>query len=152
MQYKATLAIRGAIQGSSRHKIYQELGLESLKSRGWYKRLVCMFKIMNEKAPNYLINLIPKYEPTIKTRNNTIPSYKCRTNFFKHSFFPSTLNDWFNLDINIRNYESISLFKCRLLSFIRPVQNSIYNIFDPKGLKFPTRLRLDLSHLNSHRF
>ena len=23
-----------------------------------------MFKIMNEKAPYYLINLIPKYEPT----------------------------------------------------------------------------------------
>ena len=30
-------------------------------------------------------------------------SYKCRTNSFKHSFFPSTLNDWFNLDINIGN-------------------------------------------------
>ena len=103
VQYKATLAITGAIQGTSRDKIYRELGLESLKSRRWYKRLVCMFKIMNEKSPNYLINLIPKYEPTIRTRSNSIPSYKCRTNCFKHSFFPSTLNDRFNLDINIRN-------------------------------------------------
>ena len=111
-----------------------------------------MFKIINEKAPNYLINLIPKYEPTIRTRSNTISSYKSRTNCFKYSFFPSALNDWFNLDINIRNSESITLFKCRLLSFIRPVQNSIYNIFDPKGLKFLTRLRLGLSHLNAHRF
>ena len=33
VQYKATLAITGAIQGTSRDKIYQELGLESLKSR-----------------------------------------------------------------------------------------------------------------------
>ena len=56
VQYKATLAITGAIQGTSRDKIYQELGLEPLKSRRWYKRLVCMFKIMNEKAPDYLIN------------------------------------------------------------------------------------------------
>ena len=103
VQYKATLTITGAIQGTSRDKIYQELSLESLKSRRWYKRLVCMFKIMIEKAPNYLINLIPKYEPTIRTRNNSIPSYKCRTNCFKHSFFPSTLNDCFNLDINVRN-------------------------------------------------
>ena len=55
MQYKVTLAITGAIQGTSRDKIYQELRLESLKSRRWYKRLVCMFKIMNEKAPNYSI-------------------------------------------------------------------------------------------------
>ena len=36
-----------------------------------------MFKIINEKAPNDLINLIPKDEPTIRTRNNSIPSYKC---------------------------------------------------------------------------
>ena len=107
---------------------------------------------MNEKAPNGLINLFPKYEPSIRTRNNSIPSYKCRTNCFKHSFFPSTLNDSFNLDINIRNSESITLFKYRLLSFIRPVQNSIYNIFGHKGLKFLTSLRLGLSHLNANRF
>ena len=40
VQYQATLAITGAIQGTSCDKIYQELGLESLKSRRWYKRLV----------------------------------------------------------------------------------------------------------------
>ena len=85
-------------------------------------------------------------------QGTTVYLHKCRTNCFKNSFFPSTLNDWFNLDINIRNSESISLFKCRLLSFICPFQNSIYNIFDPKGLKFLTRLRLGLSHLNAHRF
>ena len=52
MQYKATLAITCAIQGTSRDKIYQELGLESLKSRRWYKRLSLMFKIMKEESPN----------------------------------------------------------------------------------------------------
>ena len=31
VQYKAALAITGAIQGTSREKIYQKLGLESLK-------------------------------------------------------------------------------------------------------------------------
>ena len=60
-QYKAALAITGAIQGTSRDKIYQELGLESLKSRRWHKRLSCMFKILNERVPNYLMNLVPKY-------------------------------------------------------------------------------------------
>ena len=55
-QYKAALAITGAIQGTSRERIYQELGLESFKSRRWYKRLSCMFKIMNNEAPNDLLN------------------------------------------------------------------------------------------------
>ena len=81
---------------------------------------------MKEKAPFYLINLVQKYEPTIRTRNNSIPTFNCRTvDCFKYPFFPSTLNDLFNLDPNIRNAESLLLFKSRLLSFIRPVQRSI---------------------------
>ena len=152
VQYKAALAITGAIQGTSRDRIYQELGLESLKSRRWYKRLSCMFKIMNEHAPNYLINLIPKCEKTIRTRNSHIPTYHCRTDCFKLSFFPATLSDWFDLDPSIRNSESFSSFKSKLFSFIRPVQRNVYNIFDPQGLKLLTRLRLGFSHLNEHRF
>ena len=68
VQYKTSLAITGAIQGTSRDKIYQELGLKLLKSKRWYKRLSCMFKIMRKEAPNYLINLIPKCEQTIRTK------------------------------------------------------------------------------------
>ena len=52
----------------------------------------------------------------------------------------------------MRNSESISIFKNKLLSFIRPAQSSIFNIFDPVGIKFLTRFRLDFSHLNEHRF
>ena len=39
-----------------------------------------------------------------------------------------------------------------MLSFIRLVQNNIYNIFDPEDLKLLSRLRVDLSYLNAHRF
>ena len=69
-QNKTALAITGAMHETSCDKIYQELGLKSLKSRRWYKRFSCMFKIMNKKAPNYLINLISKCEAAIRTRNN----------------------------------------------------------------------------------
>ena len=60
VQYKVALAITGAIQGTSREKNYQELGLEPLKSRRWCKCYCCMYKIMTEKAPNYLIKLNTK--------------------------------------------------------------------------------------------
>ena len=125
VQYKATLAITGAMQGTSCDKIYQELRLESLKSRRWYKRLNCMFKIMKEETPDYLINFVPKCETNTRRRNNSIPTFNWRTNCFKYSFFPCTLNDWFNFDLNIRNSESISIFKSKLLPFIRPVQTNI---------------------------
>ena len=111
-----------------------------------------MFKIMKEEAPNYLINLIPKCEQTIRTRNNPIPVYHCLMKNFKHSFFPSTLKDWFSIDESIRNSETISTFKNRLFSFIRLFQNNIFNIFDPTGLKFLTLLRSGFSHLNEHKF
>ena len=152
VQYKTALAITRAIQGTSHDKIYQKLGLESLKSRRWYKRLSCMYKIMKEEAPNYLINFVPKCETNTRTRNNSTSTFNCQTNFFKYSFFLSTLNEWFNLDLNIRNSQSISIFKSKLLSFIRPVQTNIHNIFNPKGLAFLTCLRLGLSHFNEHRF
>ena len=32
------------------------------------------------------------------------------------------------------------------------MQNSIYNIHDPVGIKYLTRLRLGFSHLNEHKF
>ena len=103
VQYKAALTITGARQVTSRDKIYQELGLKSLKSRRWYKRLSCMFKLIKKEDPNYLINLIPKCEAAIRTRNNNFPAYNCRTDCFKYSFFPYTLKQWFWLNISIRN-------------------------------------------------
>ena len=44
-RYKAALAITGAIQGTSQEKLLEELGLETLKSPKWLRRLCCMYKI-----------------------------------------------------------------------------------------------------------
>ena len=56
------------------------------------------------------------------------------------------------VDPSIRNSTSISIFKNALLKFIRPKRCPVYNIFDPTGLKFLTRLRLNFSHLREHKF
>ena len=96
--------------------------------------------------------MIPKTQQIITIRNNHITNYHCRTNCFKYSYFSSTLKDWFNLNASIKNSESLAIFKSRLLSFIRPIQSKVYNIFDPIGLNLLTRLRLGCSHLNEHKF
>ena len=111
VQYKVALAITGAMQETSREKIYQEIGLESLRARRWYKRLSCMFKIVKEEAPNYLINLIPKIQQTTRTRINLMPTFYCRTGCFKNSFFPSALNDWYKLDETIRTLSQFQYSK-----------------------------------------
>ena len=101
VQYTAALAITGAIQGFSREKPYQELGLESPKSRRWFKCLCCMCKNNEEKSTF----LIPKSHQSFRTKTNRIPTFYCRTACVKNSFFTSALSDWFELDVTIRNSE-----------------------------------------------
>ena len=48
IQYNASLAITGAIRGTSRDKLYQELGLESLKNRRWYRKITTLYKILTD--------------------------------------------------------------------------------------------------------
>ena len=44
VQYRACLAITGAIQGTSRQKLYDELGLHSLSKRRWRNKLIFFIK------------------------------------------------------------------------------------------------------------
>ena len=46
-QYRACLAITGAIQGTSGTKPYDELGLHSLIKRRWCNKLIFFYKIVN---------------------------------------------------------------------------------------------------------
>ena len=44
IQYNSYLVLTGAISGSSKEKIYQELGFESIRVRRWYRKLCLFFK------------------------------------------------------------------------------------------------------------
>ena len=57
-QYKVCIAITGATQGTSRERFYQELGLESLENRCWYRKLIFFHKIVNGATPRYLTNYL----------------------------------------------------------------------------------------------
>ena len=133
-------------------KTFMELGLESFKSRIWFRRLCCMFKIMKNQAPEYLNSLILKRKQNFNLKSIYIPSYNWQKEYFKSSFFPASVEEWFRLDVSIRNSETVKTFKQELLPFICPFENSIFYIFDPEGLKLGTHLRLGFSHLNEHLF
>ena len=96
--------------------------------------------------------MIPKSHQFFRAMTSIITTFYCRNDCYKNYFFPSALRNWFQLDVAIRNSESMAIFKNRLLSFIHPIQSDVYDIFDPIGLKFLTRLRFDLSHPNEQRF
>ena len=87
IQYNACLAITGAIRGTSKEKIYQELGLESLQLCRWYRKLCLFYKVFKNEHPKYLCNLIPVRCTTYATRTvGNIPLIKTKHNFFKNYF------------------------------------------------------------------
>ena len=58
-QYSAALAITGAWRGTSRPRLYEELGWESLHDRRWFRRLCHFFKLRKSQRPAYLYEVIP---------------------------------------------------------------------------------------------
>ena len=152
IQYNCALAITGAIKGTSKEKLYQELGLEYLSKRRWFRRLSYFYRIKNSKLPNYLFQLIPTIPHNYPTRNVNIRPLRCRTNFYCDSFFPYSIKEWNSIDPAIRNITSYAIFRKNLLKLIRPSPNSLYGIHDPLGVKLLTRIRLGLSHLREHKF
>ena len=45
IQYNVCLGITGAIRGTSKERLYQELGLESLQSQSWYRKLRMFYEV-----------------------------------------------------------------------------------------------------------
>ena len=93
IQYNACLAITGAIRGTSKEKFYQELGLESLQLRLWYRKLGMFNNIYKNKSPQYLFELIP--EKTMHILQKTLmPVLKLDTNSSKTlSFLLQSFNE-----------------------------------------------------------
>ena len=147
IQYIAAIAMAGAIRGTSSEKLYQELRLESLRSRRWLRKLCLFYKICKNKSPSNFYNLIPD-----RVKFYSISNIKTRSNFFGNSFFPSTVTECNKLDRDIKYSDSFNVFKSSLLKFVRSVANSVFEINDPYDLKLLTRLRLCLSHLRYHEF
>ena len=134
VQYNATLAITGAIKGSSREKLYQELGLEYLYQRSWARRLCLLYKVFSTGQLSYIYDLLPPMRSSRRHVNsfNTVSS---KSEYFKNSFIPNVINEWNKLDSDIRSSTSYNLFRNTLLKFIRPAQRKTFNINDSVGVK-----------------
>ena len=88
IHYNAALARTGAIRGSFREKLYQEL--KTLQQLRWYRNIFCFYKILKSQSLNYLYSIIPIHNMSYRTRQcNKIPAINVKHDFFKNTFFPS---------------------------------------------------------------
>ena len=104
VQYSAALAVTGTWRGTSRAKLYAELGWESLSSRRWSRRLTLFYKIINNLTPLYTKEPIPPlHQSSYSLRNqDAIGRMKARTEKFQSSFYPNCTSEWNKLDPEIR--------------------------------------------------
>ena len=105
------------------------------------------------QSPSYLFEMTPRKNTSRPTReSDNIPLLGTKYNFFQNGYFSAAIKEWNRLDTDIQKSDSISIFKIRILSFIRPLPNKVSNSDNPQVLKLLTRLRQGLSHLRYHKF
>ena len=154
-QYIACLAIIGAIRGVDRDSIYAKLGLESLSSRRWYRKLLFFYKIVHGLSPAYLTAYIDfASERSHSNRSSTqrhLEEPIFRTKVFQSSCFLYCIKIWNGLDPDLQNIDSYKEFKSKIPSFINIKSNSSFSVHDLYSVKFFSRLRLNFCHLNEHK-
>ena len=152
IQYQAALAVTGAWQGSSRSKLYGELGWESLSERRWCRRILQIHKIVNNNTPSYLKHELPGHRRPLYSQinNNTFHEIKYRSSRSMRSFLPDAISSWNNVIAHFNNIPSINSHKDHILSLIRPKKKNIFGIHDPVGLRNFLHLRVGLSCLRYH--
>ena len=111
LQYNACLAITRTIRGTSREKLYEELDLESLQPRYWFRKQSCFYKLFNSEHPSYLFKLILLRSSNYATRNiHNIRLLKKKAYFFQ-KLFPPVNYYWMEyFNIPYLEYFSISIF------------------------------------------
>ena len=155
VQYESARIVTGLRKGTSRVKLYGELGWDSLQNRRKKQTLILMFKALEGELPNYITNNIISYiniEPNYMVRNpRFFTPPQCRTKSYKDSFFPTVLDLWNKLDNDTRNIQSLSSFKIKLNEDVDK-SPSFYSIGSRSLNIWHCQLRNEASSLNHHLF
>ena len=115
MQYKACLAITGAIEGTSPEHLYKEIRLESLIDRIWVCKLTFFHKIVKENSPQYLSNYLKGNSNSVyNTRTASqlsLNTFRTRTEKFKNC-----ISEWNESSNLTKQSENTKKFKNILIS------------------------------------
>jgi hypothetical protein len=155
LQYEAARVVTGLTRSVSINNLINEIGWTSLQDRRSFQKLVIMYKNKNQLLPQQFSSIFPNLvgeNNNYNLRNaNNFEVMSRRTTLFTNSFVPSAVNLWNNLPEHIKNSESISIFKNRLIrEFYNPRKIPLYYSTGSRPLSvYHARLRNGCSNLNS---
>ena len=95
LEYSAALAVTGTWRRTSREGMYNEYGLESLGTRRWSRRLILLYKFINNLTPDYTREPMPPlHENNYSFRNPpAVGQIRARTEKLKSSFYTHSLSE-----------------------------------------------------------
>ena len=123
VQYEAARIVSGAWRGTSRNRLYSDLGWESLHHRRNMRRLCLFYELYKNDFPKYLSCNIDTCKSKTSLRllhKELLTNWPCRTTKFSLTFFPSVIKYWNSLDQQTKQCENLFSFKNVLLKKIRP--------------------------------
>ena len=154
IQYKAGKIVTGALHYTSKDKLNQELGWESIIVRGNILCLNIFHKIHRFETRPLIRSCMPK--PDIEKRQMTrskggyIP-FQYQNKIFNTSFFPNTLKLWNNLPQQTRVLD-MQDFKTSIKTLLKPKRHKHFNCGSKIGNKLLTQIRVGRSDLMLHKF
>ena len=142
--------VTGATKLVSIEILYRKIGWESLQDRKSKHKSCTFYKMKNNVTPTYLSSLVPEtFEGTIYNLRDAqnIRPILTKTQLYYRSFLPSSIRDWKELTVEVRNSTSLASFKFQL-NKDTPTIPKYYSA----GNRFVqhTRLRTGCSSLNQH--
>ena len=130
-----------------------ETSLMSLCKRRWYNKLIFFYEVVNGILLDYLSSCIEFFSqnkyPLRSVSSGKLKCIPSRTKSFSKTFFSYCIDEWNKLNPEIINAKSIYKFKKSVVT--EKLENSLYNVHDPVGVKLLSRLRLKFTHLNEHK-
>ena len=118
------------------------------------RKLIFFYKIVNGLLPDYLYLYLDfsseENYPLRSAASSKLRPFSSRTISLKNTIFPYCVNEWNNLKADKRNNKSLNIFKKLIIS--EKGENPLFSVYDPLGVKLLTRLTLEFSHLNEHKF
>ena len=118
LQLEAARVVTGLTRSVSLANLFNEIGWVSLSDRRKIQKLTIVFKHRQGLLPDYLSNIFPALvsettQRQLRNNDNYITLVR-RTQLFSNSFIPSATSLWNNLDPNIKNTGSLTVFKRKL--------------------------------------
>ena len=153
LQYNASKLVSSTLHYTSRIKIEQELGWESISKRAEFLGLTLFQKIHCNQTRPHIKNCMPLISNRASDQTNTCiyQQFPFKGVLFSNSFFPYMTKKWNNLPQSLK-IKPIDEFKLGLKGLIKPKKYKFYSSGDKYKSSLLTRIWVGRSFLNEHSF